>query len=192
MIQAAGVRTKRLQGTISRRMLRVLKLDGSVYAEIESDPNGTRQAAWVVVLVATAAALGTVMLASWKQWAIMGAVLAALIHWLVWSGLEVAIGKMLFRRQMSGERHIRTLGYAQTPQLLAFFAFVPVVGPWLVVGSRVLTMLAGSQALRSSLELHRRQALAIRIVSFVAAVAAAAGVRAVLGDVPFLTALLRP
>jgi hypothetical protein len=53
-------------------------------------------------------------------------------------------------------------------------------------------MLAGSQALRASLELHRRQALAIRIVSFVAALAAAAGVRAVLGDVPFLAALLRP
>ena len=183
---------KRLQGTTSRRMLRVLKLDGSVYPEIEHDPNGTRQATWVVALVAACAALGTVMLTSWKQWAILGAVLAALIHWLLWSGLEVVIGRMLFRRHMSGERHIRTLGYAQTPQLLAFFAFVPVVGPWLVLGTRVLTMLAGSQALRASLELHRREALAIRLVSFVTALMAAAGVRAVLGDVPFLAALLRP
>jgi hypothetical protein len=173
-------------------MLRVLKLDGSVYPEIEHDPNGTRQATWVVALVAAGAALGTVMLTSWKQWAIVAAVLAALIHWLLWSGLEVVIGRLLFRRKISGERHIRTLGYAQTPQLLAFFAFVPVVGPWLVVGGRLLTMLAGSQALRTSLELHRRQALAIRVVSFVAALAAAAGVRAVLGNVPFLAALLRP
>jgi hypothetical protein len=173
-------------------MLRVLKLDPSVYAEIERDPDGTHQAAWVVGLVATGAAFGTVMLTSWKQWAILGAVMAALIHWLLWSGLEVVIGRMLFGRQVSGERHIRTLGYAQTPQLFAFFAFVPVVGPWLVLGSRVLTMFAGSQALRASLELHRREALAIRFVSFVAAVAIATGVRAVLGDVPFLAALLRP
>ena len=192
MTQGPGAPIKRLQGTTWRRMLRVLKLDGSVYAEIESDPDGTRQAAWVVTLVATCAALGTVMLTSWQQWAILGAVLAALIHWLLWSGLEAAIGRILFRRQVFGERHIRTLGYAQTPGLLAFFGFVPVAGPWLVVGSRVLTMLAGSQALRASLELHRRQALAIRVVSFVAALAAAAGVRAVLGDVPFLAALLRP
>ena len=192
MTQAPGVRMKRLQRTTWHRMLRVLKLDGSVYAEIERDPNGTRQAAWVVALVATFAALGTVMLTSWQQWAILGAVLAALIHWLLWSGLEMVIGRMLFRRQVSGERHIRSLGYAQTPQLLAFFAFVPVVGPWLVLGSRVLTMLAGSQALKASLELHRREALAIRFISFVAAVAAAAAVEAVLGEVPFLTALLRP
>jgi len=192
MTQAPGIRVKRLQGTTWRRMLRVLKLDGSVYAEIERDQKGTRQATWVVALVATCAALGTVMLTSWQQWAILGAVLAALIHWLLWSGLEAAIGRILFRRPVFGERHIRTLGYAQTPGLLAFFAFVPVMGPWLVVGSRVLTMLAGSQALRASLGLHRRQALAIRVVSFVAALAAAAGVRAVLGDVPFLTALLRP
>jgi len=192
MTQAAGTRMKRLHGTTSRRMLRVLKLDGSVYPEIEHDPNGTWQATWVVALVAACAALGTVMLTSWKQWAILGAVLAALIHWLLWSGLEVVIGRMLFRRQVSGERQIRTLGYAQTPQLLAFFAFVPVVGPWLVLGTRVLTMLAGSQALRASLELHRREALAIRLVSFVTALMAAAGVRAVLGDVPFLAALLRP
>ena len=192
MTQAPVAGMKRLQGTTWRRMLRVLKFDGTVYAEIESDPNGTRQAVWVVALVATGDALGIVLLASWQKWAILGAVLAALVHWLLWSGLELAIGRMLFRRRMPAERHIRTLGYAQTAQLFAFFAFVPVVGPWVVVGSRVLTMLAGSQALRASLELHRRQALAIRFVSFVAAVAAAAGVQAVLGDVPFLTALLRP
>lgn len=191
-MQAAETRMKGLQGTTWRRMLRVLKLDSSVYQAIEHDPNGTRQSIWVVALVATVAALGTIMLTSWKQWAILGAVLAALIHWLLWSGLEVVIGRMLFRRPISGERHIRTLGYAQTPELLAFFAFVPVVGPWLVVGSRVLTMLAGSQALKSSLGLHRREALAIRLVSFVVAVVTAAGVRAMLGEVPFLTALLRP
>ena len=46
---------------IRQRMLRVLKLDRSVYAEIERDPAGTRQAAIVVGFVATAAAVGTVL-----------------------------------------------------------------------------------------------------------------------------------
>lgn len=174
------------------RMLRVLRLDRSVFAEVERDPAGTRQATTVVALVATAAALGTVLLGAWHPGAILGATLAALLHWLLWSGLEALTARVLFRRPMSLERHLRALGYAQAPQLLALFAFVPMVGAWVVLGSRLLTLLAGNQALGAVFELHRRQALAIRLVSFGIAVVAAAGVRALVGEVPFLTALLRP
>ena len=55
-----------------------------------------------------------------------------------------------------------------------------------------MTLIAGSQALMTTLQLRRRQTLAIRLVSFGMALAAAALVRAVLGDLPWLTALLRP
>ena len=184
--------TTQSQWTAPARMLRVLRFDASVYAEVERDPGGTRQAAVVVALVAAGAALGTVLLESWHLGAILGAVLAALLHWLLWSGLESLIGRVLFGRRTPLERHVRALGFAQTPQLLAVLAFVPVVGSWMVLGARLLTMLAGNQALAATLELHRRQALAIRLVSFAIALVAGAGVRAVLGDVPFLTALLRP
>jgi hypothetical protein len=177
---------------VPARMLRVFRFDASVYAEVERDPAGTRQAAGVVALVAAGAALGTVLLESWHPGAILGAVVAALLHWLLWSGLESLIGRALFRRRTPLARHVRALGFAQTPQLLAVLAFVPTVGSWMVLGARLLTMLAGNQALAATLELHRRQALAIRLVSFGLALVAGAGVRAVLGDVPFLTALLRP
>jgi hypothetical protein len=177
---------------LGQRMLRVLRLDRSVFAEVERDPAGTRQAMEVVAFAAAAAALGTALLGAWYPGAILGAALAALLHWLLWSGLEALTAGMLFRRPMSLERHLRALGYAQTPQLLALFAFVPTVGPWVVLGSRLLTLLAGNQALGAVFELHRRQALAIRLVSFGIAIVAAAGVRALVGEVPFLTALLRP
>jgi hypothetical protein len=173
-------------------MFRVVRFDASVYAEVARDPAGTRQAARVVALVAAAAALGTVLLTSWHSGAILGAVIAALLHWLLWSGLESLLGRALFQRRTPFDQHIRALGFAQTPQLLTLFAFVPAVGVWLVAGSRLLTMLAGNQALGEVLDLHRRQAVAIRLASFGTALVAAAGVRAVLGDVPFLTALLRP
>jgi hypothetical protein len=184
--------TAHSRGGIGRRMLRVLRFDASVYVEIERDPSATRQAAGVVALVAAAAALGTVLLTSWHPGAILGAMLAALLHWLVWSGVEGLIGRVLFRRRISLRQHVRALGFAQTPQLLALFAFVPAVGHWTVVASRLLTMLAGNQALVATLEIKRRQAIAIRLVSFGIALVVAAGVRAALGDVPFLTALLRP
>jgi hypothetical protein len=147
-------------------MLRVLRFDASVYAEVERDPAGTRQAARVVGFVAAAAALGTILLASWRPGAILGAVLAALIHWLLWSGLESLLARVLFQRRTPLQRHIRALGFAQTPQLLAVFAFIPTVGAWVVAGSRLLTMLAGNQALGATLVLHRRQALAIRLARF--------------------------
>lgn len=180
------------QRVVRQRMLRVLKLDRSVYAEVERDPAGTRQAAVVVGFVAAAAAVGTVLVESWHLGAILGAVLAALVHWLFWSGLEHLIGVVLFHTRLSFQREARVLGYAQTPELLAILAFVPAVGAWIVAGSRLLTMLAGSQAISTSAGLRRHQALAIRVVSFLIAFLAAAGVRAVLGEVGFLTALLRP
>lgn len=178
--------------TVLARMLRVLSFDRSVYEEVECDPAGTRQAARVVAFVAACAALGTVLLGDWHPGAILGAVLAALIRWLLWSGLDYLIGGVLFHRAMSLERLGRALGYAQTPQVLAILAFVPIVGPWLVVASRLLTLVAGNLAIGHALKLRLWQALAIRLVGFALAFATAAGVRAVLGDIPFLTAILMP
>lgn len=178
--------------TVLARMLRVLTFDRSVYEEVECDPTGTRQAAFVVAFVAAAAALGTVLLGDWHPGAIVGAILAALIRWLLWSGLDYLIGGVLFHKQMPLERLVRTLGYAQTPQVLAVLAFVPIVGPWLVVLSRLLTLVAGNLAIGHALELRLWQALAIRLVGFALAFAAAAVVQSLLGDVPFLTAILRP
>lgn len=176
--------------TVLARMLRVLTFDRSVYEEVESDPAGTRQAALVVAFVAACAALGTVLLGSWHPGAILGAVLAALIRWLLWSGLDYLIGRLLFHRTMPLERLVCDLGYAQTPQVLSILAFVPIVGPWLVVASRLLTLVDGNLAIGHALELRLWQALAIRLVGFAVAFVTAAGVLAVLGDVPFLTAIL--
>ena len=178
--------------TVVARMLRVLTFDRSVYEEVESDPAGTRQAGRVVAFVAICAALGTVLLGDWQPGAILGAVLAALIRWLLWSGADYLIGRALFRRSMSLERLVRDLGYAQTPQLLAVLAFVPMAGTWLVVASRLLTVIAGNLAIGHALELRMWQSIAIRLVGFAIAFATAAVVQAALGDVPFLTAILMP
>jgi hypothetical protein len=173
-------------------MVRVIRFDRTVYAEVESDPHGIRQAATIVAVVAVAAVFATILLGGWRPGAIAGAVAAALIHWLLWSVLEHIIGSKLFLTHTTASSSIRTLGYAQAPQLFAFFAFVPVVGKWIVLVSRLMTLLAGTQALTSTLQLRRRQTLAIRMISFTLSLVAAALVSSVLGDVPWLTALLRP
>ena len=178
--------------TIWRRMARVLRFDSSVYAEIANDPASTGEAARVVAFVAAAAGLATGIATSWQAGAILGAVLAALVHWLLWSGLVHLIGTWLFRRQGTLEHLVRGLGYAQTPQLLALFGFLPIVGPLLVVASRVMTMVAGQHAVSESFGLSRRQTIPIVLVSSGITLAAGALVHAWLGDVGPLTAILRP
>lgn len=182
----------RCAGVVGRRMLRVLRLDRTVYEEVERDPRGTRQAAVVVTFVAAFAALGTLLIESWHAGAILGAVVAALLHWLVWSGLTYLLGGIVLRRRLSFEHVARALGYAQTPQLLTVFAFVPVAGAWIVVLGRVLSLVAGNLATGAAAETNLPRALAIRLLSFGVALAAAAGVRAVLGEIGFVMALLRP
>lgn len=193
-VSATGGARERFRSrrVVWQRMLRVIRFDRSVYADVESDPGGTRQAAAIVAIVAVAAVVGTILLGYWRAGALAGAVAAALIHWLLWSAIEHVIGTALLKRPSSLTSSVRTLGYAQTPQLLAVFAFIPAIGHWIVLGSRLMTLIAGSQALTSTLQLRRRQTLAIRLVSFAIALAAAAFVREALGDVPWLTALLRP
>jgi hypothetical protein len=174
------------------RMLRVLRLDRSVYLEVERDPSGSRQAALVVAFVAAFAALGTVLTDTWHAGAILGAIVAALLHWLLWAGLTYGLGGVVLRRRPSFEHLVRALGYAQTPQLLAVFAFLPVAGPWIVLAGRVLSLVAGNLAIGVAAETNLPRALAIRLLSFGVAVAAAAAIRAALGEVGFVMALLRP
>ena len=175
-----------------QRVLRVSRFDRTVYSDIESDPRGIRQAAAIVAIVAIAAVLGTIMLGGWRPGAIAGAIAAALIHWLLWGTLEHLMSTALFRTHLSLPSSFRALGYAQAPQFLAFFAFIPVAGSWIVLGSRLMTLIAGTQALTATLHLRRGQTLVIRVVSFALAFSTAALVRALLGDVPWVTALLRP
>jgi hypothetical protein len=163
-----------------------------VYAEIARDPAGTRQAAWVTAAVAAAAAVSTALATSWYPGAVLGAILAALLHWLLWSGLVYVIGTYVFRRQGSLEQLARGLGYAQTPQLLATFGFLPIVGAWAVVASRLLTMSAGHHVIAETFGLSRRQTMPIVLVSAGLTLAAGALVRAWLGDVSLLTAIFRP
>lgn len=174
------------RSTILQRMLRVMRLDRSVYVEIERDPRGTRQAVWVVTLVAAAVAVGAVLGAGWHAGAIFGAVLAALIHWLVWSGLMYLVARFIFRGPARWHTLRWRLGYAQAPQVLGILSFVPIAGPLVVVASRLLTGIAGHQATEGALGLSRRQQVGTQVVTFAISFVLAALVEASLGGLNLL------
>ena len=178
--------------TVLRRVLRVCKLDATVYLDIERDPHGTRQAAGIVAVVAAAAVVGTIFTGDWHAGAIAGAVLAALIHWLLWSLLVYLVATALFHGPAQRAAVVRGLGYAQAPQIIAALGFLPLVGPLIVLASRALAFLAGHHAMRHTLRANRLRVTVTTLVTFLLTFVFAALVRAAFGDITLLEGLTRP
>src|SRR5690242_7682656 len=76
---------------VLRRMGRVLRFDKAVYPDAARDTGGVRQAGWVVCVVTLAVAVGAVLVAGWHLGVLLAAVLAAVLHWLIWAGVTYLI-----------------------------------------------------------------------------------------------------
>jgi Yip1 domain len=138
--------------TFVERVKGALLLDVRTYEEIEADTTANAQALLVVVAASLAAGLGAGV-----RLGVIGLLretIGALVGWIMWAGVTWVIGAKLLpepqTRTDMGEL-LRVIGYAYTPQLFAFFAFVPIVGEvvntivafWLLAA----TILAVRQAL---------------------------------------------
>lgn len=175
-----------------KRMGRVLRLDKTIYAELPGDPTALRQATWVVRVAALAAAIGTALVADWHPGALLGAVVAAVLHWLIWAGVTFAIATRLFHSVVKPRHLVVSMGYAEAPAIITLLAFIPVAGSWIVVLSRALSFATGRQALQQTAALDGRRTAATAITAFVLGLAITALVKAWLGDIGPWAALLRP
>ena len=188
----AGPTTHLQPQSLPGRVARVLRLDRTVYPDLARDPAALGQAGWIVAGVAAAAALGVALASHWHAGAIAGAALAAVVRWLVWTALTVALARLFFRTRIHWSDLAAAYGYAQAPQFLAVVGFLPIVGPLLIIISRLWTLLAGMQEARAMVPLRSRQRIAVSATTFVLTLLLAALVEAWLGGVGFLAALVRP
>jgi hypothetical protein len=180
---------------VLRRAGRVLRFDRTVYADVARDRTGLRQAVAVVAIVAAAAALGAALATDWSPGALLGAAVAALLHWLIWTGVTYLVATTLVRGRATRpgfRRVLRVVGYAETPQVVALGGFLPVAGPVVVVLARLLALVAGHQALEEALGLDRRRTAATTAACFALGLALSTLVKARLGDIGWWQALLRP
>jgi hypothetical protein len=173
-------------------MGRVLQFDQAVYAGLVQDPAATAQASWAVGIAAAAAAIGTALMGGWQAGAILGAAIAAIVHWLLWTGLIYLIAATLFHSTTSLRRLLTAMGYAQAPQVIAILGFIPVVGPWVVLLSRLLTVVSTFQAMGSTIALDRRRQIATNVLAFAASFVVTTLLKARLGDIGPWQALGRP
>jgi hypothetical protein len=138
--------------TFGQRIAGVLRLDATVFEEIEAKPAVTGQAVAVVVTASIASGLGAGALAGPIE--MVRETLGALIGWIMWAAVTYVIGARLMpepqTRTGMGEL-LRVIGFSYAPNFFAVLAVIPVVG-WFV---RVLvafwllaaTVLAARQAL---------------------------------------------
>ena len=147
------------------RMKHAALLDAQTYEEVEHDTSATGQAATVVAIVAVAQGIGT---ASQGVSGILAGTVAALLAWLVWSGITYVIGDKILGGTATWGELLRTLGFAQSPAVLGIFAIVPVVGGVIRLVLTIWVLVAGIIAIRQALDFSTGKAILTAVLGWLA------------------------
>ncbi len=153
------------QGDLVQRMVGAATLNIQTYEEVEADETATSQAAAVVAMVAVASAIGSVGAGGIS---ILFAPVIQIIGWLIWAGVTYLIGAYIFGGTATWGELLRTLGFAQAPGLLYFFAFLPLLGGLIHFVVGIWVLVAGIIAIRQALDFGTGKAVLTAIVGWLA------------------------
>ena len=148
-----------------KRMFRALKLQSSLYEEVEHDPRATLEGIYVIGMVGFAQAIGRALddyitgglSAGILIPAVLGFVETA-IGLAIWSYLLYLIGTKVFRGVATPAEVWRATGYARSPGI---FFIIPLIGPLVNIWILVAYVIAARQAL----DLSTGRTIAAAIVS---------------------------
>jgi hypothetical protein len=149
------------------RIMRIIRLDKTVFKEIASDPNATQQAAIVVVIAAVLSGIGRALQGNSFLGLIMG-ILMGVIGWVVWAFVTQFVGKALFQGKASLDQLLRVLGYSQAPTFLGIFVFIFCIGGLISLVGSILSFIAGIIALMQVEDFDVGKAIVTIIVGFIA------------------------
>lgn len=150
--------------SIVDRMRGAALLDVATYEEVEHDRSATGQAAVVVVLVAICSAIGL----AWRGGPnVIGGPIAALLSWLIWSGVTYIVGTKVFHGTATWGELLRTLGFAQAPGVLLILALIPVLGGLVYVAVSIWLLATGVVAIRQALDISTGRAVITALVAWI-------------------------
>lgn len=151
-------------GALVPRMTGAALLDVDTYEEVEHDAAAMPQAAGVVVMAAVAQAIGA---SGGGISAALGSAAAALVGWGVWAGVTYLIGTKVFDGTATWGELLRTLGFAQSPGILAIIGILPLMGlvTWVIPFWLLVT---GFIAIRQALDLGNGKTFLTILVGWVA------------------------
>lgn len=153
--------------SFTERMIGAALLNVSTYEEVEADESATGQAAAVVALYALAAAIGTIRFGGRG---VIGAIIAAIVGWLIWSGVTYFIGTRVFKGAATWGELLRTIGFAQAPGILLVLGIVPILGGLVRLVVWIWMLVAGVVAIRQALDFDTGKAVLTALLGWVAMV----------------------
>lgn len=149
------------------RIVAALKLDATLYEEVEHDPEALGQAAGVVAMAAVATAIGAAGISGMA--ATLGGLVSAFVTWVVWTTLVWLVGVKLLDHSSDFEQLLRTLGFVAAPQLLYVLSLIPI-GLWqalIAIVVAVMTLIAFVRAVRQALDVDTGRAIGVAILAVV-------------------------
>ena len=157
-----------VQRTFGERILAALKLDASVYEEVEHDVDSMKQAAAVIAIAAVAQGLGAVSQAGIGG--LVSAVIGGFLGWVVSAAVIWLIGVRLMGHTSDFPELLRTLGFASVPQFLMVLGLLPL-GPLrgvLALVVFVLLVISFVVAVRQALDVATGRAVLICVLAVLA------------------------
>ena len=151
--------------SITDRMKGAAMLDVATYEEVEADTTATGQAGVVVAIGAIATAIGA---SAGGLGGIIGGLVASLIGWVLWAGATYFIGAKIFGGTATWGELLRTLGFAQSPKVLAVLGIVPVLGPIVGFILGIWLLATGLIAIRQALDISTGKAVVTAILAWLA------------------------
>ena len=124
-----------MKSSFLNRIYRAIKIDPTLYEEVEHDKSATIQAASVVILSSLAAGIGAIHLGVSNF--ILGPLLS-LVSWYFWAFLIYIVGTKLFPDKETKSDHgelLRTIGFSSAPGLIRVFGFTPELMTVTFIGS---------------------------------------------------------
>jgi hypothetical protein len=160
------------------RIMRAIRLDSTVFREIAEDQNAMREAAIIVAVVSVLSALGSAIgSGSFFVTLLVSLILSILVGWIGWAILTYFVGTVFFKGRTDIPEMMRVLGYANAPNLLGVFHFIPCVGWIITLAGAILAFIAGFVAVREAMEFDTGNAIITVLISWVISFAITLGIR---------------
>ena len=150
------------------RVIRVIKLDKTLFAEVEHDESLTSEAFIIVVAVSLLAALGTAIGSGRFFGVFIWNVLSGVIlSWGLWSFITLWVGTNIFDGEADLGEMLRVIGYANAPRFLGVLGFIPLIGWIFSLAGTILSLIAAFLALQEGLDLDTPKTIATVVIGWI-------------------------
>jgi hypothetical protein len=148
-----------------KRIWDAILLKSSLYQKVAADNGYTLEATIIVVSISLLSSSNSLVNTSHPLTISFVAQVAnsIIFAWLIWSFIAYKVGMLLGGHGEMGGM-LRSMGYASSPRLLAFFGFVPCISIFAILAAWLLSICAAFIAIRETMGLSNKKAILVCIL----------------------------